>query len=283
MSRCAGLLDVHCDESLAAPGCPQGWGIGIASSPDLVHWSKVGELPGHPGEVEEKGVAAPAAIVLDGRVHLFYQTYGNGKNDAICHAVSDDGIHFDRDPGNPVFHPSGAWNCGRAIDADVIAWKGLLWLYFATRDPQMEIQQLGVATAPLNSAFGRCDWTDRSLSGPILKPELPWEKKCIEAPTTCQRDGRLYLFYAGGYNNEPQQIGLAVSDDGLHWQRASTTPFLPHGPEGSWNSSESGHPGVFVDTDGRSYLFYQGNPDHGETWRLGMVELNWVDGVPLVK
>jgi len=97
----------------------KGWGIGIAMSNDLINWEKIGEIT--PSEdYESKGLCAPCARLIDGTIHLFYQTYGNGKNDAICHAWSSDGIYFTRDPSNPVFHPEGAWTCGRAIDAEDI-------------------------------------------------------------------------------------------------------------------------------------------------------------------
>lgn len=80
---------------------PPGWAVGIAESRDLVAWTKIGELL--PAQmVDAKGVAAPEAIVLKGRLHLFYQTYGNRANDAICHAVLDDGLTFIRDDSNPV-------------------------------------------------------------------------------------------------------------------------------------------------------------------------------------
>ena len=46
-------------------------------------------------------------------IHLFYQTYGNAENDAICHAESINGIDFIRNPTNPVFRPHDDWNCGR--------------------------------------------------------------------------------------------------------------------------------------------------------------------------
>lgn len=170
-----------------------GWGIGIAVSDDLVDWKPLGEIPREKEGCEKKGFAAPGAIVLNGKVHLFYQTYGNGRNDAICHAVSGDGIHFTRNPSNPVFASAGEWNAGRAIDADVIAHEGKLFLYFATRDPDMKVQMLGVATAPLDSDFGRDTWTQR-CNTPILKPELPWEKNCIEAAAVCKHGGKLYLF-----------------------------------------------------------------------------------------
>jgi len=122
-----------------------GWNIGIAESRDLVEWKKVGEItPAPDAEYEKKGLCAPGALVRDGKVHLFYQTYGNGPKDAICHAVSDDGIRFERNPTNPIFRPTGDWNCGRAIDAEVCEFKGRYFLYFATRDPEFKKQLLGV-------------------------------------------------------------------------------------------------------------------------------------------
>jgi len=259
---------------------PAGWAVGIAESRNLTEWKRIGELlPGQ--ECDKKGLAAPAARVLNGKVHLFYQTYGNGPKDAICHAVSDDGIKFVRDVSNPVFHPAGGWTSGRAIDADVIEYGDRLLLFCATRDPGMKIQMLAVAAADRKSDFGRDSWK-QICSDTVLKPELSWEKKCIEAPSALVRDGAIYLFYAGGYNNEPQQIGCAMSRDGVNWKRLFEEPLLANGKSGEWNASESGHPGVFVDDDGQTYLFYQGNSDKGRTWYLSWVKIGWKDGKPYV-
>jgi hypothetical protein len=107
---------------------------------------------------------------------------------------------------------------------------------------------------------------------------MPWEKQCIEAPTVVQHDGKLFMFYAGAFNNEPQQIGVAVSTNALTWKRLPSLrdePFMANGQPGSWNSSESGHPGVFTDANGQTYLFYQGNNDHGKTWHLSWVKIAW--------
>jgi len=258
-----------------------GWAIGIAASDDLVRWHKASELlPAH--DYDRKGIAAPGAIVLDGKVHLFYQTYGNGPRDAICHAVSADGINFTANLTNPVFQPTGSWNVGRAIDAEAFEHNRRLLLYFATRDPAMKVQMLGVASAARDSGFGRFAWEHLSENGPILKPELPWETACIEAPTICRHGDTLFMFYAGGYNNEPQQIGCATSHDGMSWTRLSDQPFLPNGQPGEWNSSESGHPSVFVDTDGQTYLFYQGNNDNGQSWHLSHVKIGWQDKKPYI-
>jgi len=269
-----------------------GWSIGVAVGDNLVDWKKVGELV-NTGEAEAKGFTAPGAIVLGGVVHLFYQTYGNGRDDAICHASSTDGLNFIRNPTNPVFRPAGQWNCGRAIDADVIVWGDRLLLYWATRDPEMKIQMQGVAAAALTGGFGRGQWTQLNPDGPILAPQVPtalddpgldlsWERQCIEAAAMAAHGGRLFMFYAGGYNNEPQQIGVAVSEDGVRFRRLSDTPLVPHGPAGSWNHSESGHPYLFHDDDGRDYLFYQGNDSQGKTWYLSVLPIAWRDGIPYV-
>jgi len=252
----------------------QNWSIGIASSQDLTNWKKVGNIQPE-AEYEKKGLCAPGAIIKDGKVHLFYQTYRNGKNDAICHAVSDDGIHFIRNATNPVFHPTGSWTCGRAIDAEVVKFSNRYFLYFATRDTSYNIQMQGVAaTSSLNTSFDRNAWTQLTDNA-ILTPSLPWEKKCIEGASCIQIGKYLYMFYAGGYNNEPQQIGIAKSKDGVHWQRVGNEPFLPNGKPGSWNESESGHPDIFKANDGKYYLFFQGNNNKGGSWYLSNMEVKF--------
>ena len=268
-------------KELAPTNAPRGWAIGIAESRDLVNWKKIGEIL--PEQVCEKnGIVNGRIILLDGKLHLFYNSYGNGAKDALCHATSEDGLHFTRNPTNPIWHPVGDWNNGRAIDVDVVEWGGQLIMYYATRDPKGKIQMLHAIAAPRKSGFNRDDW--KSLcEGPVLKPELPWEKTCIEAPSVIKRSDTLYLFYGGGYNNAPQQIGCATSKDGIHFQRLFIDkPLLPNGAPGTWNSSESGHPGMFEDDDGQLYMFYQANNDQGRTWFLSWVKIGWDGDKPCV-
>lgn len=260
----------------------QGWNIGVAESKNLYQWHKIAEINPQ-ADYEQRGLCAPAAMVRDGKIHLFYQTYGNGPKDAICHAWSTDGVHFERDASNPIFSPKGEWTNGRAIDAEVYFYKKNYFLYFATRDRAGQIQKQGVAKAPAHTKFSRQDWIQASDKS-ILEPLLAWEGQCIEAASIIKRNGKLYMFYAGSYNNMPQQIGVAESKDGIHWKRLSDKPFLANGLPGSWNSSESWHPGIFEDLDGQTYLFYQGNNDKGKTWYLSNVKIGWnKDGPYLVQ
>lgn len=259
-----------------------GWNIGIAKSKDLINWQVVGNITPQ-AEYEAKGLCAPGALVRNDTIHLFYQTYGNGPKDAICHAYSTDGINFTRNATNPIFAPTGDWNCGRAIDAEVIFFKDKYFLYFASRTPDYEIQIQGVATAPAHTAFNREDWL-QACDKAILEPKYPWEGKCVEGASVLQVGDELVMFYAGAYNNNPQQIGVAKSNDGISWERLSNKPFLPNGDKGTWNHSESGHPHIFKEAKtGRTYLFYQGNNDNGRTWLISQKEVLWKNGEPYLK
>ena len=219
-------------------------GIGIAFSEDMERWQEYGRFP-ITQECESTGVGAPGAIVRDGKVHLFYQTYGTWEKDAVCHAWSADGLHFEKDESNPVFRPTADWCCGRAIDADVCRFKDRYYLYFATRDHEMRIQKLGAAWTPLTSDFSRDSWT----------------QACRHAVLA-------------------QQIGCAVTEDGIHFEKLDSVPFLANGEPGSWNAEESGHPFAFRDEDGTAWLFYQGFD--GETWRITRRKLEFRDGRPVL-
>lgn len=267
-------------------------GIGIARMTADDTFERIAEFP-RTQDCEKNGVGAPAAIVFGDTVHLFYQTYGNGPKDAICHAVSRDGVHFEKDETNPVFAPREPWakmpdwSCGRAIDADVAVHDGKVFLYFATRDKEFKRQITGAAYCEMPEnpntpgAFSAGKW--KLHPDIVLEPELDWEKTCIEAPAALEQDGHVYLFYAGAYNCAPQWIGCAVSEDGLHFRRLFVEePLMKNGAPGSWNASESGHPYIYRAEDGTVWLYYQGSPDMGKTWYLSRCRIAIENGIPRI-
>ena len=276
------------DESTAGglvPGARMGnWCCAIAESKDLVHWRRVCDLVVE-GAPFEDGWIAPCVRKLDGKIHLFAQHPRPGSENqnplmrhALWHATSDDGIHFKFAVGNPIFAPKNAWSNGRAIDADVWRSGDSLILAYASRDKATEERQIiGLASAPFGSDYGADKWRDLSPEVPLLEPKMPWEMNCTEAATVVKHNGIWYMFYAGAYNHERQQIGLAWSADGVNFKRWRDTPVLTHGAEGSWNAWESGHPGVFEDDDGQIYLFYQGKATLTGDYRLSCLKVEFVD------
>ncbi len=263
------------DREAADPAPMQnGWGSAIAESRDLVHWTRVADLDLRDTQGNRIwGCVAPCVKVFDGVIHLFYQRKwepAHGNNN-IWHATSEDGITFTNTHDEPVFIPETSWSIDRSIDAEVYRVGKKMILMYATRDTTNTVQMLGMAEAPYGSDYGPDKWTNLSVDGPLLKPDFPWEQHCIEAPTVIRHKGYWYLFYAGAYNHERQQIGLAVSKDGRNFERISPDGLLlPTGAPDAWNSAESGHPGIFRDDDGSVHLFYQGKKSQGAPYLLSV-------------
>ena len=255
------------------------WHAAIARSADLVNWTRVGDLDlrdskGNPLH----GAVAPCVRKLDGKIHMFYQMAWEGTDGVanIWHAMSEDGITFTNTCDRPIIVPETNWSIKRSIDAEVYRVKDKLILLFATRDKTATYQIMGMAEAPYGSDYGPDKWTLLSVDGPLMTPEYPWEMSCTEAPTVVKHKGVWYMFYAGAYNHEGQQLGLATSTDGYHYERiAPDGLFFPHGPEGAWNAFESGHPGVFQDDDGQVYLFFQGKESLNATYYLSVCKVRF--------
>ena len=257
-----------------------GYGSAIARSKDLVHWERIGELDLRDTRGNRIwGAVAPCVKRFGGKIHLFYQHKWEGasnSNNNIWHAVSRDGIHFTNTCDRPIFVPDAPWCTDRSIDAEIYRVKDSLILLYATRDKEMKVQMLGMVRAPYRSDYGPDKWTHVTTDAPMMKPDYEWEGHCIEAPTVIKHRGIWYLFYAGAYNHEHQQIGLATSKDGIHFQRIEPDGLLFRaGEEGTWNHGESGHPGVFRDRNGKVYLFFQGKASQNADYFLSVCRVRF--------
>ena len=78
-------------------------------SEDLVHWKELPPaiLPGEGDEPDASGVWTGSVIYAEGKWHAFYTGYclTAKYQQTICHAVSEDGITWEKDPANPVITP----------------------------------------------------------------------------------------------------------------------------------------------------------------------------------
>jgi beta-fructofuranosidase len=71
------------------------------TSPDLYRWTEVPvALSPEPGP-DNEGCWSGSVIDYNGKLAIIY-TGGDGHRASICLALSDDGIHFTKHPGNPV-------------------------------------------------------------------------------------------------------------------------------------------------------------------------------------
>ena len=94
----------------------------------------------------------------------------------------------------------------------------------------------------------------------IFGPDRPWQGRIVEAPDLVAVDGTYWLFYSGGWFNQPGYGIGAARCAGPLGPCADTTagPLLAANAEGSG----PGEPSVFVDPDG-AWLAY--TPWHSDT------------------
>jgi hypothetical protein len=89
---------------------------------------------------------------------------------------------------------------------------------------------------------------------PVFKVQPgAWDDQIVEAAVIYHK-GQYWMWYSG-YRGALEKdttiaIGLATSDDGVHWTRHPDNPVLRPGAQGRWNDMRVLAPDVLVDRDG---------------------------------
>jgi predicted GH43/DUF377 family glycosyl hydrolase len=87
------------------------------------------------------------------------------------------------------------------------------------------------------------------------------------------------MWYSGEKSGDVNQIGYAISFDGIDWQRNSSNPVLHVGVSGSWDVALAIHPYIIVD-DTTYHMWYGGTDNPSFTaFRIGYATssdgINW--------
>ena len=101
-----------------------------------------------------------------------------------------------------------------------------------------------------------------SFFDPVWKKTIPWENKDVFNPAAVVRNGKLYLLYRAedtiGRFAGTSRIGLAESEDGLHFTRRNEPVFFPSEDEYKQYEWEGGceDPRIVEDENGRYFMTY---------------------------
>jgi predicted GH43/DUF377 family glycosyl hydrolase len=101
-----------------------------------------------------------------------------------------------------------------------------------------------------------------SFIDPILKKKVLWEEKDVFNPAIVNRNGKIYMLYRAqdkiGKPGGTSRIGLAVSDDALHFKRMPAPVFYPDNDAWKKLEWEGGceDPRVVEDNQGVYYMMY---------------------------
>ncbi len=69
--------------------------------------------------------------------------------------------------------------------------------------------------------------TQSSFFCPLQNDTVKWEAKNVLNPTALVRDGKVYLLYRAQDSAMTSRIGLALSEDGIHFKRQARPIFFP--------------------------------------------------------
>lgn len=146
-------------------------------------------------------------------------------------------------PGNPIFPVvPGTWMEDQTANPDLLCIGDTYFLYF--RAQQGGHDRIGVATIPVNQ-FDGVTWQIHPES-PIIDvgPPGSFDENHVLDPGTVYVDGTIYLYYSAVNPRYPRSVGLATSNDGIHFRKHPECPLLLRSaPEPVYR-------------DGRFYLFY---------------------------
>lgn len=93
---------------------------------------------------------------------------------------------------------------------------------------------------------------------PVKKQEVRWEEKNVLNPSAVVRNGRVYLIYRSQDNDMTSRLGIAISDDGLHFRKESEPVFYPDNDSMNvyeWNGGTE-DPRLVEAPDGRYIMTY---------------------------
>lgn len=267
-------------------GLPTGR-IGLARSDDGVHWTRVRgpltrgavfEAHPDPARFDSAHVGIGDVTCSNG---LYWLWYFGGDHTRLrvgrfevkglqlrpgC-AVSGDGIHWLRLEG-PFRGAMLDLGAPGELDAATIGWPqairchdGVRRLYYHSLDPIRMAFVVGLA----ESADGLV-WTKR---GEVLGPGEPggFDESGVGTRHIIRQDGRYLMFYQGIAADGRRALGLAESEDAVHWRRRpgrepGGAVFSP-APSGSgrWDAFAVGTPCVVPMDDGSFRLYYVGTDE----------------------
>ncbi len=178
-------------------------------------------------------------LVEDGLYHLWYTGYNDDRSPLrmLGHATSRDGLHWNRDPHNPIHETS--W-----VEDMCVVRDGATYLMFA--EGREDIAHL------LTSKDG-VHWNEQGPLDIRLTDGSPIPPGPRGTPTVWVEDGTWYLFYERG----DRGVWLATSKDRKVWTNVQDDPVLKMGPEPY--DREAVAMNQVVKRDGVYYAFYHAN------------------------
>ena len=180
--------------------------IGLARTSPGRDWSKHGPpvlATGPYGSWDERGVADPYVIRLEGRFYLFYVGMDRARRQRLGVAVSDDGLGWHKLRSNPVLEVGdyGSFDENGLGEPAVWASSGYYWMLYTGRGRD-EYRRLGLARSR--------DGVHWEKTPAVFSGDQAWNSKVICDPSVIVEAGQVRVWFGGG--------DVARPDENIHGQ-----------------------------------------------------------------
>jgi predicted GH43/DUF377 family glycosyl hydrolase len=236
--------------------------IGHAVSPDGRAWRRHGHNPVLESEASDDWAVSQLnkpMVLPENRGYRMWYTGFDWRTWSIGHAVSPDGVRWEKRPAGPVLtaRPVTDWDAHHVVSPWVVPTPDgyRMWYTGICGDQSrigMALSENGVQWAP-------------AAHNPVLAPTTQgWDSLRMDLPRVLFHEG-VYRMWYSGYDGFQWRIGHAASADGLTWERHAD-PVLA-GTPGAWDGS--GVWGACVLWDGRRFLMWYTGTRHGQSFPDG--------------
>ena len=168
---------------------------------------------------------------------------------SLAVTFSDDGIHWEMPQTTLAFDDNTGWeervtrNCVLKIDNKYKMWytghaRGYCFIGYAESDDGINFK--------------------RVLTEPVLISDHYWEKTAVMNPCVLYEDGKYKMWYAGGETYEPNALGYAESDDGIHWTKSKFNPIFVKDEKNYYEQDRIGGCQIIRTEDMGYVMFYIG-------------------------
>ncbi|MGA6980301.1 MAG: glycoside hydrolase family 130 protein [Candidatus Sulfotelmatobacter sp.] len=186
-------------------------------------WQRLSETPiiSRQGDGwESAGTFNPAVMVRGGKIIMLYRAQDMHGTSRLGYAESTDGIHFTQ-RSEPVLSPETDYEKDGGVEDPRLVQFGDTY-YLTYTGYNKKDAQLCLATSK-----DLIHWERKGVILPAYKGKwnVGWTKSGAIVPEKIA--GKYWMYFLGTARDHGDQIGLASSEDLIHWTDVADAPVLP--------------------------------------------------------